>query len=439
MRVSARTATIALGGILAASLPSQDGEPARELERAVDLPSPAERRAAALALAKRKDTSLDEWLEIASKFGRFEPARAGVRREQVDVWLDKKTTESTELFVYVPPTYRPDQPAPLLLVGHGTGSSGTHQTGLWKDVADKIGMLVLAPSESGANEGYEFSARERTVSLQAIRWVRRHYNVDENRVYATGISRGGHLAWDLALRFPDRFAAIAPMVGGPRLNIAQGQNNLRYLENVAHMPIRDLQGLGDDPRMIFNLKLAFEKLENLKAADAVFVEFPELGHSVDLQAVDWSAFWGQVSRAPAPTRVVRLAANKNERRAFWVEIDKFDKTVREEFRLKIRQEQWNKLDDAGRRRWMQDQADERTARLAVTMSKPGRFDTDSRGVSRFSLLLTRDMLGDSNKVEVRFKGKRRRKTATPTKRVLLCEFVERFDRTFLPVARVSIP
>ncbi len=49
------------------------------------------------------------------------------------------------------------------------------------------------------------------------------------------------------------------------------------------------------------------------------------------------------------------------------------------------------------------------------------------------------MLGDKDLVEVTSEGKVRRKTARPDQRILLLELVERFDRTFLPVAEVTVP
>jgi len=45
-------------------------------------------------------------------------------------------------------------------------------------------------------------------------------------------SRGGHLTWDVSLRRPDRFAAIAPFIGCPRFNLVRGQNNMRFLRKI---------------------------------------------------------------------------------------------------------------------------------------------------------------------------------------------------------------
>lgn len=40
------------------------------------------------------------------------------------------------------------------------------------------------------------------------------YDIDERRVYLTGYGMGGYGVWNLAVAFPDRFAALAPISGG---------------------------------------------------------------------------------------------------------------------------------------------------------------------------------------------------------------------------------
>ena len=42
------------------------------------------------------------------------------------------------------------------------------------------------------------------------------YRIDEDRIYLTGLSMGGYGTWALAIAYPDRFAAIAPICGGGR-------------------------------------------------------------------------------------------------------------------------------------------------------------------------------------------------------------------------------
>ena len=277
-------------------------DPVAELARLVDLPTPAERRRAADALALRGDVDVDAWLAAMRAFAPAGPPdQPEVVQESTELWNGDRL-EQVELHAYVPQDLDPTKPAPLLLMSHGTGGSGRGQHRFWRGTADALGMIVVAPSESGPNEGYAYSERERQIALASIRWARRRFDVDEDRVFLTGISRGGHLTWDLALRYPDLCAAIAPMIGGPRLNIGDGQNNLRYLENVVHLPIRDLQGSQDHPLLLFNLHLAFEKLDALKAADAKLIEFPERGHSFEMlrfglnSGADTHFGWAQITR-----------------------------------------------------------------------------------------------------------------------------------------------
>jgi dienelactone hydrolase len=309
---------------------------------------------------------------------------------------------------------------------------------MWGRIARDAGLVVLAPSEAGANDGYHFSERERLAALAALRWVRRRVNVDENKVFATGVSRGGHLAWDLALRHPELFAGIAPMIGGPRITISQGQNNLRYVENVARLPIRDLQGAKDDPALVASVQLAFEKLRSFGASDAQLFLHPDLGHSFDMKAVDWKAFFASVRRGPRPERVVRAAAKEDEGRAFWLEVTAFSPSVDETFVPEVSELKWAGMSEDERRRYLVAQCEQRTARLEVQRYGVGRFSGRSTGVKRFRLLLTSDDFDSKQDLELTWNGDVTKKRLRASSTVLLAEFAERFDRTFLPVAELEV-
>jgi len=429
--------------LLAASAFGQepDADPApplaRRLADAIDLPGAAGRRAAARELARDQGVPLEAWLAAARALVPAEPGPPGTWTDEIA--LPQEGGRATaKLSMHVPASYDAATPAPLLLALHGAGGDGSTEVERWRGVADELGMLVLAPTDPGANEGYRFTAEERGAALAALRWARRHYNVDENRIHLTGISRGGHLAWDLGLRRAGRFASLAPMIGGPRLD--PRQNNLRYLGNVAHLPIRDLQGEDDDPRMLFNLRLAFERLEALGAPDARLITFPGLGHAFDASAVDWAAFWKGARRDPHAESVTCCSAGvAGEEREAWVEILDVDHGVREEFTPRVAQAEWNALDDAGKRRLLAKQADEHTAHLTAKRVEAGRFTAEGDGVRRFRLLLDDSMFPAGEPVQVTWKGRTRTMHPKPDRRVLLEDFVERFDRTYVPVAELRLP
>ncbi|WP_308800299.1 prolyl oligopeptidase family serine peptidase [Streptomyces sp. NEAU-H3] len=44
--------------------------------------------------------------------------------------------------------------------------------------------------------------------------VEAEYRIDPSRIHVTGLSMGGYATWSLAVRYPERFAAVAPVCGG---------------------------------------------------------------------------------------------------------------------------------------------------------------------------------------------------------------------------------
>lgn len=52
------------------------------------------------------------------------------------------------------------------------------------------------------------------VVMQILDKVLKENPVDLDRIYLTGLSMGGYGSWDLAMRMPERFAALVPVCGG---------------------------------------------------------------------------------------------------------------------------------------------------------------------------------------------------------------------------------
>lgn len=408
------------------------------LEQLVDAPTRAARRARLAQTLRVEPRDIAAWEQAIADFGRFETPVAGLRTLQVPLMVGDER-EETELCVYVPPRYDPRNAAALMLSFHGTGGSGQGMHLMWQKLADELGMLVLSPSESGANDGYRFSERERLAALAALRWMRRHYNVDENRIFASGISRGGHLTWDLALRHPDLFAGVAPMIGSPRLTLTGGQNNLRLMENAAELSIRDLQGSKDDPALVYSVRLGFDLLGAFAPRDAKLLEFPDRGHDFDFLAVDWRAWLTETRREPWPDRVVRCTATRREGRNAWLEILGVDKDVQEVFTPKIPQQEWIRLDEDGQRRRMVAEAVARNARAVARRAAPGAFTLELDGVTQTRLWLRAEDLVERGNVVVTLAGKRIERRVRADIGVMLEDFAERFDRTRVVQAKLDLP
>jgi polyhydroxybutyrate depolymerase len=122
---------------------------------------------------------------------------------------------------YVPQGLKPG--APLVVVMHGSGENGAHMrraTGYGFDrLADEHGFAVVYPDGyegywNACNVAGDYGANRLDVddvgflTGLADRLVA-DLGVDRDRVFAAGASRGGHMAYRLALEAPARFRAVA--------------------------------------------------------------------------------------------------------------------------------------------------------------------------------------------------------------------------------------
>lgn len=119
--------------------------------------------------------------------------------------------------VYVPADYNASQQRwPVILFLHGAGergADGVFQTqvgigGAIRSAPSKWPAIVVmpqVPSDSiwlGVPSDVAIAALDRTMA---------EFRTDPDRVYLTGLSLGGNGTWNLAYRYADRWAAIAPV------------------------------------------------------------------------------------------------------------------------------------------------------------------------------------------------------------------------------------
>ena len=178
----------------------------------------------------------------------------------------------------------------------------------------------------------------------------------------------------------------------------------------------------------------FQRLSGWGAPNAKLIRKERGG----FREVDWDKFLA-IPRDPRPTRIIRAYARRGEGRAFWVEILKASSKAKENFRLVATPEEAKGMDDMGYLLFMQRKAEERTARLEIRRDGTGGFVAAGKYVRKFRLLLDASMFTAGKDVRVVFNGKEFRRMPRPSAAILLKEFVERFDRTFLPVAELRIP
>ncbi|MGQ0805815.1 MAG: alpha/beta hydrolase family esterase [Actinomycetota bacterium] len=123
--------------------------------------------------------------------------------------------------VYQPASLPTNTPIPVVLVLHGglgTGA-GAAQQGKWNAHAELGAFLAVFPNgiDRTWNAGIccPPAARNQVDDvgflLAVLDQVATEFDVDPDRVYATGISNGGMMAYRLGCEAGERFAAIAPV------------------------------------------------------------------------------------------------------------------------------------------------------------------------------------------------------------------------------------
>jgi polyhydroxybutyrate depolymerase len=153
-------------------------------------------------------------------------------------------------FLYVPNTYNADQAAPLLFNFHGYGSTALEQMvyGDFRPIADTAGFLIIHPQGTADylgnnhwNVGWGGSTVDDVGFTDAlIDSIATDYNIDETRIYSTGMSNGGFMSYLLACELSDRFAAMASVTG----SMTSGQTESCNAQHAT--PIMEIHGTGDD-------------------------------------------------------------------------------------------------------------------------------------------------------------------------------------------------
>ncbi len=228
--------------------------------------------------------------------------------------------------IHVPLDYRGDQPFPLIVYlsgGGGLAFDGAQSAG---ETLAHAGYIVLFP-HAGGDLWWQPKPTETVYAM--LLEILHTFNVDTNRVYLVGFSNGGTAALEFGTRWPDRFAAIASLMGAG-LDTPSGAK--LPLQNLYDVPVLFLHG-DKDPRIPASSSYAANNvLRDLKPRVA-----PELhtlkgrGHDITLaEDGDFTLpFLQKFSRDPFPTAVLAKFFDPRFTRQYWIDILQQDKSAPE--------------------------------------------------------------------------------------------------------------
>ena len=187
--------------------------------------------------------------------------------------LETVTKENLKYYLYYPEHYfDSEETFGLLLFLHGGGESGRaleeiKDTGPPKMLAEgkQFPFLILAPQNSHAKKWWNTEA-----VIQLLDSVTGMNRVDKNRIYLSGLSRGGSAAWELATQYPDKFAAMAVVCGMTPLPYAH------WIDQ--EMPIWVFHGDQDDVIDVEESDKMVAKLRDM-GHDVRYTRYKGVGHN----------------------------------------------------------------------------------------------------------------------------------------------------------------
>ena len=204
-----------------------------------------------------------------------------------------------------PEEMKPGRKYPLVLFLHGAGERGSdnekqlvHGGQMWLNPVNRSEhpCFVLAP-QCPADEYWAYVSRpdsfdpnrmpsepEMTPVFRSVRELLDIYlaqpAVDRDRIYVMGLSMGGMGTFDLAIRYPDLFAAAVPICGtvnAYRLPAAKG------------VVFRIFHGDADDVVPVEGSREAYKALK-AAGAQVEYIEFPGVNHGSWNPAFNYPGF-----------------------------------------------------------------------------------------------------------------------------------------------------
>lgn len=133
--------------------------------------------------------------------------------------------------IYVPSAYDRQRAFPLIVALHGGGGDENvmigRRNGPMTALAERHGYIVVSPLGYRPYGGYgrpfdetrmpDLVRRTRLSEqdvMNVLARVRSEYRIDEDRIYLMGHSMGGNGTWRLGAKYPDVWAALAPIAAG---------------------------------------------------------------------------------------------------------------------------------------------------------------------------------------------------------------------------------
>jgi len=214
-------------------------------------------------------------------------AGVDVKATEKRVFENKDTVLPYRLVL--PETYDETKSYPMIVFLHGAGERGNdNELQLFHCVqylADTLPeCIIVAPQcpvnnqwvdTPWANGAYSIDAVPESNELKAVvellDALQEEFNVDADRIYASGLSMGGFGAWDLMMRHNDYFAAGVLVCGG---------GDPSQAEALKDTPLFVFHGDADDAVPVSGSRDTVQAIRDAGGELVQYVEYPGKGHGI---------------------------------------------------------------------------------------------------------------------------------------------------------------
>jgi hypothetical protein len=175
----------------------------------------------------------------------------------------KEKSKTYPYLAYLPNGYQESigKEWPLIIYLHGSSCKGSNLEKLkrygppfYLDRGMQVDAIVISP-QCPSNRNWVLGDWFESFYSEILQ----KYHVDASRVYLTGMSLGGFGTWSLASRYPQYFAAIMPLCGGGRPDMAEtikdvptwvfhGEKDRKVRLNRSEEMVEAMQGMGSRPK-----------------------------------------------------------------------------------------------------------------------------------------------------------------------------------------------
>ena len=283
--------------------------------------------------------------------------------------------------LYVPSSYDPATPYPLVVCLHGAGFTGATYLERWQPRLGDSYILACPTYYQGA----WWTRFGEDLVLATIRAVRARYHIDPDRILLTGMSNGGIGAWIIGMHRAPLFAGVAPMASGVDDVL------FPFLKNLSQTSVYIIHGARDRIMPVALSRQIVRELDRL-SVNYIYREHDHThphagGHFFPRPELPALVSWfGKQQRNPFPHTVTLVRDASHLTEFGWVRIDATDRIAMFSEALTDSRDEFVK--------------NRIYAELDVSIVGSSRIEVRTTRVRRYTIFLNNDLVDLSQPVTV---------------------------------------